>query len=485
MPEANARRPHRPLFWPEIISQLQAVVAEVDQPVYLVGGAVRDALAGRPVHDIDLALADGGVRTSRRIANALAGNCYVLDRERDVGRALLDVGQGQIRVDVARFRGPDLHADLLDRDYTINAMAVELAGDCNLLIDPLDGEVDLRARRLRQCHADSLANDPLRVLRALRLAAQFGFQIERDTLNSMRPMREGLATCSAERIRDEFWRMLELPQASAAIRATAATGVLDVLMPDLARLRHRPASGEDYGDGWQECLAILERLQHVVSALTGQRRDEHGASFGAGMLVIQLNRWRAALQQHLRKLWPEQRSHLALLMLGGLYIAQGQADPGAARAVKRAKAFCLSNGECDRLGRMLRWQDEVLSLDAGSNLSLHRFWRGAGDAGVDACLLAAAAYLGRAGSRINHEEWLNRVDSLTRILQARFEQMDSLINPPPLLDGHGLMRELNLSPGPLVGDVLDHIREAQASGTVRTREDALVLARNLLASGIG
>jgi len=80
------------------------------------------------VHDIDLALADGGVRTSRRIANALAGNCYVLDRERDVGRALLDVGQGQIRVDVARFRGPDLHADLLDRDYTINAMAVELAG---------------------------------------------------------------------------------------------------------------------------------------------------------------------------------------------------------------------------------------------------------------------------------------------------------------------------------------------------------------------
>ncbi|MCY3946524.1 MAG: hypothetical protein OXF44_09620 [Anaerolineaceae bacterium] len=485
MPEAIARRPHRPLFWPETVSQLQAIVAEFDQPVFLVGGAVRDALAGRPVHDIDLALADGGVRASRRIANALGGHCYVLDRKRDVGRALLDVGQAQIRIDVARFRGPDLHADLLDRDFTINAMAVELAGNCDLLIDPLDGEVDLKARRLRQCHGDSLANDPLRAMRALRLAAQFGFQIERNTLNSMRPLRERLVTCSAERIRDEFWRLLELPQASAAIRAAAATGVLDVLMPELAGLRHRPASGEDYGDGWQECLAILERLQHVVSAFTGRLGDGHGASFGAGMLVMQLNRWRAALQQHLQTTWPDQRAHRALLVLGGLYSVQGRADVNAAQAVVRAKAFCLSNAECDRLERMLRWRDEVLSLDAGSDLSLHRFWRGAGDAGVDACLLAAAGYLGRTGSRLDHEEWLNRVGRIARILQARFEQMDSLINPPPLLDGHGLMRELSLSPGPLVGDVLDHIREAQVSGTVGTKEEALALARNLLAADIG
>lgn len=483
MPETQARRPHRPLFWPEIVSQLQTVVAEFDQPVFLVGGAVRDALAGRPVHDIDLALARGGVRTARRVANALDGNCYVLDRERDVGRALLDVGQGQIRVDVARFRGPELHADLLDRDFTVNAMAVEVAGDCNLLIDPLGGEEDLRSRRLRQCHADSLTNDPIRVLRALRLAAQFGFQIERNTLDSMRLAREQLATCSAERIRDEFWRLLELPQATAAIRAAAATGVLEVLMPKLSGLLHKPATGEDYGDGWQECLAILERLQHVVSAFTGRRRDEHGASFGAGLLVIQLNRWRTAMQRHLRTTWPDQRSHTALLMLGGLYSTADQSDEKAAQAVERAKAFCLSNGECERLGGMLRWQNEVLSLDAGSNLSLHRFWRGAGDSGVDACLLAAANYLGVAGSRLDHEDWLERVDCLTRILQARFELMDTVINPPPLLDGHGLMRELKLSPGPLVGDVLDHIREAQACGTVRTRDEALVLARDLLDAG--
>ncbi len=443
---------------------------------------MRDALAGRPVHDIDLALAHGGIRLARRIANAFEGHCYVLDRERDVGRALLDVGQDRVRVDVARFRGPDLRADLADRDFTINAMAVELTGKCDSLIDPLGGEEDLRARRLRQCHARSLDNDPLRALRALRLATQFGFRIEKETLVSLRSARGHLEQCSAERIRDEFWRLLDLPRATAAIRVAATTGVLDVLLPEVAELRRRAARGEAHEDGWQECLAILERMQHVVSAFGERRDDQRGASFGTGMLVIQLDRWRAALQKHVRTQWPDQRSHRALLFLGSLYSTLGQADQNAALAMKRAKAFCLSNSECERLRGMLYWQHEVLQLDAGSDLALHRFWRGAGDAGLDACLLAATGLLGSAGNRLDQEDWITGVDRFSRILQARFEGMDTLIYPPPLLDGHGLMRELKLSPGPLVGELLEQIREAQVTGTVATKHEALALARTLLGS---
>ncbi|MCE2490851.1 MAG: hypothetical protein J4G17_12880 [Anaerolineae bacterium] len=483
MPETEARKPHRPLFWPEIVSHLETIVNEYGQPVYLVGGSVRDALAGRTVHDVDLALAHGGVRLARHIANAFDGHCYVLDRKRDVGRALLDVGQERIRVDVARFRGPDLGADLADRDFTINAMAVRLKGECDSLIDPLGGEEDLRARRLRQCHSGSLDNDPLRALRALRLATQFGFRIEKETLVSLRSARGKLEQCSAERIREEFWRLLDLPRATAAIRVAAATGVLDVLLPEVAELRRMPARGEEHEDGWQECLAILERLQHVVSAFGDRRDDQHGASFGAGMLVMQLDRWRSALQLHVRTRWPNQRSHQALLLLGSLCSTLGQPEQNAALAMKRAMAFCLSNGECERLGGMLRWQHEVLQLDAGSDLALHRFWRGAGDAGLDACLLAAAVFLGEAGNRLDQEDWITRVDHLARIFQARFERMDTLINPRPLLNGHSLIRELDLSPGPLVGQLLEYIREAQVTGTVETRDEALALARTLTGSG--
>ena len=152
----------------------------------------------------DLAVAQGGIHLARRIANGLDGDFYVLDRERDVARALLDTEDGKILVDVARLRGASLSADLADRDFTINAMAVELGTDCRQIIDPLGGETDARAKVLRQCGPDSLHNDPLRALRALRLAAQFELRIEPATRVSMHAVRDRLYDSSAERVRTSF-----------------------------------------------------------------------------------------------------------------------------------------------------------------------------------------------------------------------------------------------------------------------------------------
>ena len=476
MPDPVAREPHRPLIWPDLICRLRSAVAGEDRPVYIVGGAVRDALPGRPVHDIDLAVADGGIRLARRIGNALQGDFFALDRERDVGRALLRGEEGQITVDVAAFRGPDLPADLADRDFTVNAMAVELAGDCDRLIDPLGGEADLRAKVLRQCGPRSLSDDPLRALRALRLAAQFGFRIEAQTLSALRTQCSQLSNVSPERLRDEFWRMLALPRAAAALRAAAATGVLEAMAPELAALRHKPAGSEQYEDAWQETLAVVDRLQRLVSAFGARRDDQRGASFGVGMLVMQLDRWRPQLQGHMRHAWPDARAHPALLTLAALYCLTDR-EGDAATALARARALRLSNAECERIRAVLELQREPLQLDSHSDLALYRFWRRAGEAGLDACLLAAARALGEAGLRLRHEDWLVGVDAITRVLQARFERRESLLEPPPLLDGHALMSALGLTPGPTVGALLEHLREAQATGRANTREEALAEAR--------
>lgn len=481
MPDPEARVPYRPFFWPELICRLRFAVAGSDRPVFIVGGAVRDALLGRPVHDVDLAVAGGGVRLARRIANALQGDFFPLDRERDVGRVLLREDEGQITVDVAAFRKPDLLSDLADRDFTVNAMAVELAGDCDLLVDPLGGEADLRAKLLRQCGPHSLSADPLRVLRALRLAAQFGFRIETQTLSSIRAQAGRLPDVSAERLRDEFWRMLALPRVAAALRAAAATGALKSLAPELAALQNKAAGSEQHEDAWQETLAIVDRLQRLVSAFGPRRDDQRGASFGVGMLVMQLDRWRPQLQAHLRHAWPDGRAHGALLMLAGLYCLTGREGDAAAAGLARASALRLSNAERERIRKILELQREPLQLDARSDLALYRFWRRAGEAGVDACLLAAARALGQAGSRLNHEDWLVGVDAITRVLQARFERRESLLEPESLLDGHALMGALGLSPGPTVGILLEHLREAQVTGRVNTQEEALVEARAWLA----
>ncbi len=479
MPEPEPRDPYRPLLWPELIHRLRPFAAEVSQPVYIVGGAVRDALAGRPVHDVDLAVAQGGIRLARRIANGLDGGFFVLDRERDVARALLDTKDGKILIDVAGFRGASLLADLADRDFTINAMAVELGTDCTQIIDPLGGEADARAKVLRQCGPASLHNDPLRALRALRLAAQFELRIEPATRLSIHAVRERLYDSSVERVRDEFWRLLALPRVGAALRVASATGLLVRIVPETGDLSARPARNDAYSDAWQETLATLTSLRQIVAAFGPQRSDQHGATFGVGMLVMQLDRWRPQLQQHLQHSWPNGRPHSALLMLAAMLCAVGEASIAAELAVKRARAMCLANVECERLNAVLRWQREPLLLTELSDLNLYRFWRKTGVAGVDACLLAAARYLGEAGSRLNQDDWLAFVERIARLLQVRFEGMATT---EPLLDGKSLMRALKLPPGPRVGVLLEHIREAQVSGQVNTVTEALAAARDWLES---
>ncbi len=477
MPEPEPRDPYRPLLWPKLIHRLRPYAAEARQPVYIVGGAVRDALAGRPVHDVDLAVAHEGILLARRIANGLDGDFYVLDRERDVARALLDTEDGKILVDVSGLRGDSLLKDLADRDFTINAMAVELGTDCTQIIDPLGGEADARAKVLRQCGPASLPNDPLRALRAMRLAAQFELRIEPATRHSIHAVRDRLYDSSAERVRDEFWRLLALPRVAAALRAASATGLLERIVPETGDLSAQPAQSDVYSDAWQETLATLASLRQIVAAFGPRRGDQHGATFGVGMLAIQLDRWRPQLQQHLQHCWPNERTHCALLMLTAMLCTTAEPNLAAELAVKRARAMCLANVEIERLDAVLRWQHEPVLLTELTDLNLYRFWRKTGVAGVDVCLLAAARYLGEAGSWLNQDDWLAFVERITRLLRARFEGMAT---PEPLLDGKSLMRALKLPPGPRLGVLLEHLRESQVSGQVSTVAEALAAAREWL-----
>src|SRR5690606_23960871 len=115
---------------------------------------------------------------------------------------------GLLVFDVASLRGPDLLADLSDRDFTLNAMAVDLNGDLGMLIDPLGGENDSIGRMIRQCGPDSLPSDPLRALRAVRQSVQLGARIEKETLAAGRSVVPRLRDVSPERVRDEFFRIL-------------------------------------------------------------------------------------------------------------------------------------------------------------------------------------------------------------------------------------------------------------------------------------
>jgi tRNA nucleotidyltransferase/poly(A) polymerase len=490
--------PERPFIWPEVVDEIQAHLAAWSQPVWIVGGAVRDAMLHRPLKDLDLATPQDAIKLARQIANQFDGDFFPLDPERDVGRALIDTPEGRLLVDVARLRGPDLLADLTDRDFTLNAMAVDLKGDLSLVIDPLGGEADLQRKVLRRCSAAAIPSDSIRALRAVRQSIQFGLRLEEATAADVRAARSSLSSASPERLRDELFKLLALPRPVAGLRVADHLGLLDVLLPEVAPLHDLAHNSLDQRNPWEHTLAVVEHLTALMAATSYTRTDSTAASFQYGMVVIQLDRFRSGVVAHLEQEWPNERSHRALLLLGALLHNVGKpsrasqdskgdgswpdhALTSAKLARQRANALRLSVDEVTRLAVLIEHQDAVWSLDPADRRALHRFWRRCGPAGVDICLLTLAAYLGAGGEDFNQDEWLGLVDRVRAILEAFFMRFDEIVEPVMLLDGAQLMQELNLKPGKVIGETLTLIREAQVAGEITTAAEALQLARRHLA----
>jgi poly(A) polymerase len=470
-----------------MIVDLQQLLLDSPYPIYIVGGAVRDALLHRPFHDLDLATPANGIQLARHIADHFHGSFFPLDDERGVGRALLDLPDGRMIVDVAQFRGDDLAADLRDRDFTINAMAVDLKNDLNLLIDPLGGETDAISKQMRRCAPHAIMADPIRALRAVRQSVQFGMRIEPETLNDIRANISRFAKISPERIRDELFKLLALSRPAAAVRVADKLGLLSIILPETPPLHNLRQPAPHIFDGWNHTLAVMENLTGISATISYTRTDHTAASFSFGIIAMQLDRYRAQLQAHVTTLWPNERPHQALLMLIVLLHDIGKCTGlspfeavGAKMAAARAEALRLSNAERQHITAIIESQSLPQQSEEFTPLAIHRFWRSLGEAGIDVCLLALADHLGTYGPQLKQDQWLKLVERVRLLLEAYFEKYDQLVLPPVLLDGNQLASMLQLKPGPIIGQLLDSIREAQVEGLVLTPEDAINHARSFL-----
>lgn len=451
-----------PLVWPGFVYELQEALAEIDETVYLVGGAVRDAYLRRLITDLDLATTGSGLRLARWIANRFGGAYFPLDEQRDVGRAILHTADGRLVIDAARLRGGNLGDDLRDRDFTLNAMAVDLRGDLNQVIDPLNGAEDLAAKRLRQCAQTSLRSDPIRCLRAVRFSVQFNLRMEADTLKAVREEAWRLVEPSAERLRDEWFKMLSLPRPASVIRVADSLGLIGLIMPEVLWLKE--------AGRWAHAVEVAERMYELWQTISPLRTDESAANFRLGMVVIGLDRFRAPLQGALMGEWPDERPHRALLVFAALL---HEIVPAQAEA--RAAALRLSRDERERIMTIIRLR-ERFSDAADDAVTIYRFWRDAGKAGVDVILLALADLLASAGLSLEQEPWLRAVEQAQRLLHAYFEARETLVDPPALIDGNDLL-QVGIPRGPLIGEILERIREAQVAGVIRSRDEALAFAR--------
>ena len=470
------------------------------EPVFLVGGAVRDAVRGRSNHDLDFATPHG-LKTARMVADGLSAAFFPLDETFDTGRVVLQHPDGsRDTLDFAGFRGKSLDADLRGRDFTINAIAMNIhTGE---IIDPLGGVKDIREKRIRACTASALADDPVRILRAVRQAAALEFSIDPDTRKQMKNAVELLPRISAERQRDELFKMLEGPKPDATMRALELLGVFPHLLPELSALKGVEQSAPHVHELWTHTLTVLRHLESILQALApAYDESKANADLMNGLLVLHLGRYRQQIGAHLASNLNTDRSARALLFFAALYhdvnkpqtktIEEngrirflGHDELGAQTVVKRGMALHLSNDELERLKLIIRHHMRVHGHasrhQAGETLSrkaMYRFFRDSGEAGIDLILLALADTRATYDHTLTQEHWAGTLDVCRTLLEAWFEKTDEIIKPPQLLNGDDLINQLKLKPGPEIGKLLEAIRETQAAGNLAEREAALAFAR--------
>ncbi|HSL46480.1 MAG TPA: HD domain-containing protein [Anaerolineales bacterium] len=491
-----------PFSYSPLIEKVREIL--IDQEIYLVGGAVRDMLLNRLSPDLDFAVPSNGISLARRVANALKADFMALDNERDTGRVIVTETDGtRTFLDIATYRGKDLDEDLRARDFTMNAIALDLR--TQTLHDPLNGASDLRARLIRACSPTSLSDDPIRILRAVRQAAAFGFKIELETRKAMKEAASLLPKVSPERQRDELFKILEGPKPDASMRALEMLGVLPHLLPELPALKGVEQSPPHIYDVWEHTLSVLGYLENILDALAPGYSADNTNDLYTGLLTLRIGRFREQFGRHLAEALNADRSVRAALFFAALYHdAQKPATKsldesmrirffdhdvkGAQVVEERGREFNLSNDEIVRIKTIIqhhmRFHFFTSRLEGDrqepSRKAIYRFFRDTGKAGVDLVLLGLADLRGTRGTTLTQETWTAALDVARILLENYWEKPQETVAPPRLLGGNELMSELGLEPGRIIGQLLEAIREGQATGKVETREQALDLARGRL-----
>ncbi len=468
---------------------------------YLVGGAVRDLLLGRPLVDLDVTVPRGAVALARRLADGLGAAFVTLDDERGVGRIVWERDGRRLEIDVADFRAGDLAGDLQARDVTINAMALPLAdpsgdGGALRLVDPAGGRRDLEAGIVRLLSPAVLADDPLRTLRAVRFAAQLAFRLDPTSAAWIRTAAPTLATVAAERVRDELWKALVAPLPAATLRRLDELGLLAVVLPEAAAAQGMPQSTPHHEDVWEHTLSVVARTAALLELVARLATGEPAPPDADREVVAALAPCAGPLRERLAAAFAAERAARGLLLLAALFHDlgkpatrsvgadgrihfRGHETVGATLATYRLQALRFAQVEVQRVAATVRHHMRPLQLQRPTPLpprTLHRFHRATGEVAPEVCLLALADNLAKGEGRARGA-WPDFVARVGELLGAFFFRHDEVVAPPPLLRGGELVEALGAPPGLWVGALLRALAEAQAAGDVGDRETALAQAQ--------
>jgi len=453
-----------------VIDDLGARFAAAGHELALVGGPVRDAMLGRRSNDLDFTTS-ARPEQSEKILKAWGDAWW------DMGRDFGTIGcrRGDWVVEVTTYRseaydpasrkpevqyGDTLAGDLGRRDFTVNAMAVRLPG--RELEDPHGGVVDLAHRVLRTpgTPEQSFSDDPLRMMRAARFAAQLGFSVAPEVVSAMTDMADRIRIISAERVRDELVKLVCAPHPRLGLELLVETGLADRVLPELPALKLERDEHHRHKDVYEHTLTVLEQ------AIGLEPRLAERAQIPAPDFVSRF----AALMHDVGK--PKTRR----FQDDGSVTFHHHDVVGAKLTRKRMRALKFSNDEIDAVGALVELHLRFHGYGSGewTDSAVRRYVRDAGEQ------LERLHVLTRADCTTRNKKKADRLRRTYDDLEARIERLsaeEELAAIRPDLDGNQIMEILGIGPGREVGAAYRFLLELRLDNGPMSEEDATAALR--------
>ncbi len=477
-----------------ILQAVHRLSTKKGEEVYLVGGAIRDLLLGRPLgKDLDFVVQGEGKELAAAVAEETGGHAFPLDESFGTWRVILKKGKKRTELDFSLLQGKDIYDDLRQRDFTINSIALNLEEIFNRetldFIDPLSGVSDLRKRILRANSEESLRQDPLRMLRAFRFSSTLRFSVEDETLRMIQRNKDLILRSAWERIRNEFFMALRENQAGHFLRQLNEAGLLGEIFPEV--------------QGWED---LIQGIPNNSSLLEHALRTVDAGEFILAHLGDLYPPIAQSLDHHFSQAVEEEISRKALFKFVAFFHDSGKPGTIARRQEDQFPRFLDHDQEGQKINtaiaqrmKLSRKSIRIISDLTRQHMRIHslsrareitprakyRFFQDLGKEGIGLVILALSNALASKRTEFSLALSSDLPDDLLKIKEVGGELLQYYYKeftqrpPKPLLDGKEVMEVLGVPQGKAIGVLLDRLREAEISGKVQTREEALKFLKNI------
>ncbi|MGB9596873.1 MAG: HD domain-containing protein, partial [Candidatus Poribacteria bacterium] len=438
-------------------------------PLFIVGGTVRDIILNRQIYDIDFAMQGNAIGFAKNLAKHIDAKAIILDNTQNSARVIYN--HGEFYMDFSSIRTNDIIQDLKARDLTINAIAFDfkqlLKSDEVELIDPCNGLNDLNDKIIRFTSAQAIIDDPIRMLRAIRFSATLDFNVPDETQFLIRSSSNLINSSAMERVRDELYKTINIGNSTKYIRLIDNVGLLEKIFPEITKMRGLEQNLYHHLDVWNHSILTLEM-------------------FEKNLIPEPMNDHLLEVEEYFNEEIVKGRNRLALLKLSALFhdIAKPYVKSidengkirffdhhkkGAEMILNLGLRLKLANKESRFMSNiilyhmyplmlLIKYKRKKVSAQEKSR-DIIEFIKNVGENCLGVLLISYADLQATQGHLRTDEDMIVMNDLVKEISNTYFIQMKDSI--PLLLTGNDLIKEFGLEPGPIIGKMLRHIREAQ------------------------